>query len=439
MKSFKLLTIMAASLVASTMTSVAFASAATFSDTGNSYALSEIQTLSNAGILSGYKDGTFRPNHPMTREEFAVVLAKSLKLTPDASASSQFTDVDGWARPYVGALVNDKLTSGISATQFGAQHLISREQLAVFFIRALGEENFARQMSLSPTFSDAKTIDEYAVPYVAIAQKIGLLKGSANSDGSFQLNPAQSADRQAVARLAYEVYANAGSYQSRVDTMAKTLDILNKSNAAMEAEHSFQMNVALHATGNGSPGQIHTQLALEIDYTKQPAIIHAKGNVSISADGNSGANAQGTIPLEVYEVNGTVHILNPFTNTWDKQSADGSLIPLPNFTQHQSEINMLAADLRATKTGDSYVLTGTLDDHEMNALMGGNDAIPQNVPGLHATPSTTNVTIVIDKHTNLLNSMTLELPPEANGSFAITWSNYNNVAPIQVPQDVLHS
>jgi hypothetical protein len=438
-KTFKLLPVLTACLVTSTLTSAAMASTTTFSDIRDSYATNQIQALSDAGIIAGYKDGTFRPKNNITREELATILAKTLKLPLDRSASLQFTDIDDWARPYVGALVNHKLTSGISATLFGAHNSISREQVAVFFIKALGIEDFAKQMNLSPSFSDNNKIANYAVPYVALAQKIGLMKGSANSDGSFQMNPTNFADRQAVARLAYEIYANAGSYTSRVDNMTKTLDVLNKTNSALNTQNSFQMNVSINGTVNGSMGQINTQLSMNIDYTKQPTILHAKGNCSISMGNNSGPNAQGTFPLEMYEVNGTDYILNPFSNTWDKQPADGNTIPLPIFGQNQSEINMLAAGLTASETSDSYVLTGTLNDNEMNALMGGNDALQQEIPGLPATPSTTNVTIVIDKNTNLPSTMTLELPAELNGHFTITWSNFNNVPPIQVPQDVLNS
>jgi hypothetical protein len=438
-KTFKRLPVLTACLVFSTLTGTAFASTTTFSDISGSYAVNEIQALSNAGIIAGYKDGTFHPKNNMTREEFATILAKTLKLPLDRSASLQFTDVDDWARPYVGALVNHKLTSGISATLFGAHNSISREQVAIFFIRALGIGDFAIQMNLSPAFSDNNKIDNYAVPYVALAQKIGLMKGFANSDGTFQMKPTDFADRQAIAKLAYEIYANADSYTSRVDKMTKTLDILNKSNAAMKSQNSFQMNVSLDGTGNGSSSQFNTRLSMKVDFTRQPSILHAKGDISISMGGNSGSNAQGTFPLEVYEVNGTDYILNPISNSWDKQPADGNMIPFPSFGRNQSDINMLASGLTATETNDSYVLTGTLNDNEMNALMGGNDAIQQDIPGLPATPSTTNVTIIIDKQTNLPSSVTLELPPELNGHFTITWSNYNNVPPIQVPQDVLNS
>ncbi|WP_326910362.1 S-layer homology domain-containing protein [Sedimentibacter sp. MB31-C6] len=59
-----------------------------------------ISTLSNAGILNGYPDGTFKPSEPITRAEFATIAAKFDKL--ESSSTSKFTDIYGhWAEDYI--------------------------------------------------------------------------------------------------------------------------------------------------------------------------------------------------------------------------------------------------------------------------------------------------------------------------------------------------
>ena len=67
-----------------------------FSDAQNSWASTEIATLTNAGILKGYTDGTFRPNAAITRAEFAAIAARFDKLS---GGDKTFTDVptDHWA------------------------------------------------------------------------------------------------------------------------------------------------------------------------------------------------------------------------------------------------------------------------------------------------------------------------------------------------------
>ena len=51
-----------------------------------------VSNLVNRGIISGYKDGTYRPNQPITRAQAAKILAGVLKLDT-TTAQATFTDV----------------------------------------------------------------------------------------------------------------------------------------------------------------------------------------------------------------------------------------------------------------------------------------------------------------------------------------------------------
>lgn len=58
-----------------------------------------ISTLSNAGIVTGYNDGTFRPNQPITRGEMAKIIANFANLK---YGGKTFTDLAGhWSKSYV--------------------------------------------------------------------------------------------------------------------------------------------------------------------------------------------------------------------------------------------------------------------------------------------------------------------------------------------------
>ncbi len=54
---------------------------AALSDIGNHWANSSIKKLADAGIITGYKDGTFRPDHTITREEMVIMLSRIINLT----------------------------------------------------------------------------------------------------------------------------------------------------------------------------------------------------------------------------------------------------------------------------------------------------------------------------------------------------------------------
>lgn len=72
-----------------------------FSDifTDNPY-LSAIATMKNKGIISGYSDGTFKPNNPINRAEFTKIIVGLLTSTPNGS--NCFKDVKNeWFAPHV--------------------------------------------------------------------------------------------------------------------------------------------------------------------------------------------------------------------------------------------------------------------------------------------------------------------------------------------------
>lgn len=189
------------------LASNAFAATA-LKDIDQSYAKNEITKLHAMGIIDGYEDHTFRPKQEITREEFAKLICVAFGLEEDAQASAKFTDVSPWARGYVGALVSMNITKGKTKTLFGAKDKLTREQMATFFVRAMGMEEFAEGLLLTGmielNFADEADIDEYAKANVAFAQHIGLIKGIGNN----RFAPDSNAERQAVARLIYEVVVN---------------------------------------------------------------------------------------------------------------------------------------------------------------------------------------------------------------------------------------
>ena len=67
--------------------------ASAFSDVPSSYwAYAAISSLSSQGIVSGYPDGTYRPDNTITRAEFATMLVKALGLSTTGT-NGAFTDV----------------------------------------------------------------------------------------------------------------------------------------------------------------------------------------------------------------------------------------------------------------------------------------------------------------------------------------------------------
>lgn len=89
-------------------------------------------------IVSGYEDGSFRPENTITREEFAAMICRFMKY--DTSAGEVFSDVpsEHWAAPYIAAMKANGIISGYEDGSFGLGRNITRAEAITMINRALG-------------------------------------------------------------------------------------------------------------------------------------------------------------------------------------------------------------------------------------------------------------------------------------------------------------
>ncbi|WP_337983496.1 InlB B-repeat-containing protein [Lysinibacillus sp. C5.1] len=95
----------------------------------------EITILQQAGIIDGI-DGAFHPADHLTRAQLAKILANTLQLQPQTTSS--FTDVDSshWSAGYIGALERAGIALGDNG-KFRPEAFVTRAQLAAFLYRAM--------------------------------------------------------------------------------------------------------------------------------------------------------------------------------------------------------------------------------------------------------------------------------------------------------------
>lgn len=164
------------------------------------WANDEISDVVSRGIFLGTSATTFEPEADMTRAMFVTVLSRLAAADVDDSAATNFADVATgvW---YTGAVAwgtSNNIVQGLSATTFGPDQAITREQLATLIQRYV---DFAG-VTLPETqeaveFTDADEIGDYAKDAVAACQKAGLINGM--EDGSYQ--PKATATRAQVAAI----------------------------------------------------------------------------------------------------------------------------------------------------------------------------------------------------------------------------------------------
>lgn len=107
-------------------------------DISNHWAKSSIESLVTKGVLSGYSDHTFKPDGPISRAEFVVLLIRSL-CVPGLSADVVFTDVleGAWYYGPVNAAYKLELVGGVGDGKFEPGTHISRQEVAVILSRLL--------------------------------------------------------------------------------------------------------------------------------------------------------------------------------------------------------------------------------------------------------------------------------------------------------------
>jgi len=176
------------------------AEAASFKDINNTFAKPYIEALAQQGIIKGFPDGTYRPNALIKRADFAIMLASALDLPldEDGSSAKSFTDVPPRALPYVDALVEAGIASGKKPGYFGAELPITRQEMVIMFVRAMGMEEFAHLLYLQSEFVDENKIGRSAYPYISFAEHIGFAAGN---NGKFM--PLEPGTRAAAAKWIY--------------------------------------------------------------------------------------------------------------------------------------------------------------------------------------------------------------------------------------------
>lgn len=103
---------------------------------GTAWYAAAVSTLSKMGIISGYPDGTFRPNAPITRAEFAAMIARFDETAK--SADTPFTDISGhWAENAIGKAYGNGWVEGSSKTVFCPESNLTRAETATLLNRVL--------------------------------------------------------------------------------------------------------------------------------------------------------------------------------------------------------------------------------------------------------------------------------------------------------------
>lgn len=113
------------------------------SDVENTPYAAAVKTLMNKKIMTGYPDGTFKPENLISRAEIAVAVTKMVNRTGEVEEKAKldlFTDLDGyvWAEGYINTLAKAGIVKGMTETTYAPAKNVSYAELITLLIRTKG-------------------------------------------------------------------------------------------------------------------------------------------------------------------------------------------------------------------------------------------------------------------------------------------------------------
>lgn len=152
------------------------AEGAAYTDIANHWAKDDIQFVSGQGIISGFGDGTFKPDRNVTRAEFASMINRTFKLT--AVLPNVYSDVKSsdWFTQDIGKARAAGYFSGYGDGTIRPKQSVSRQEAASMIARILGLSS-GGQMASIDSYKDKSSIGSWSKDACAAVVSRGYMSG----------------------------------------------------------------------------------------------------------------------------------------------------------------------------------------------------------------------------------------------------------------------
>lgn len=180
-----------------------------FTDVPNDFwAGAYIGELARRNILGGFQDGTYKPNEPITRAQFASIVDRAFD-KPKVRQGLAFEDVPAnyWARSSIDDAVQIGFMNGYPRGEFRPDQQIPLHQLQIALATGLNLQPQTPPEQTLAKYEDAKELPKWAQPKVAAAVESGLITGFPSPQ---RLTPNRIATRADAAALIYQALVKEG-------------------------------------------------------------------------------------------------------------------------------------------------------------------------------------------------------------------------------------
>lgn len=168
--------------------------------TSTHWAFDSVERAAELGLVTGYSDGTFRPDTPVTRAQFVLMLWRMCG-KPAAAKAASFADASAdWYQDALSWAVEKGYVNGLSDTRFGPDAPITRQQAMAILFRLNGGQS-GTELTLTgiyeQTFADSTTIASWAKDATWWAVYHELVSGV----GGSRIAPEANASRAQIAAI----------------------------------------------------------------------------------------------------------------------------------------------------------------------------------------------------------------------------------------------
>ena len=168
--------------------------------TSTHWAFASVERAAELGLVTGYSDGTFRPDTPVTRAQFVLMLWRMCG-KPAAAKAASFADASAdWYQDALSWAVEKGYVNGLSDTRFGPDAPITRQQAMAILFRLNGGQS-GTELTLTgiyeQTFADSTAIASWAKDATWWAVYHELVSGV----GGSRIAPEANASRAQIAAI----------------------------------------------------------------------------------------------------------------------------------------------------------------------------------------------------------------------------------------------
>lgn len=289
-------------VIAMILSSMSVAFAGTLNDIADNDYKKAIETLVALGIVTGYEDGTYRPEKTVTRAEMAKLMVQALGYGDlVAGSKSNFSDTKGhWADPWIALAAGKGIVVGTGNGKFTPDRTVSYDEIFTMLVRGLGYTDDCNELKgmTWPTNFKVK------------AAELGITKSvKLNSTGADRGGVAQAIANALEATLV--TVDTDGNVKYIVDKKNNGIELLSRI-ATLDEEFKVTSSV-LDPKNKNYAGKLvdlepYMFQELKVYLNKDDEVVYVKGTNSLVIDGtiDSVTTASGITTVAVEDTNGKI-------------------------------------------------------------------------------------------------------------------------------------